>query len=199
VIDVPVTKVNPADVKRSAIVNNAARLFDTHGYHQTSMTDIAESSGLAKPTLYHYFKSKDEILSSIHDEFIDSLLAAQTARWESDQDPVQQLSGIIGDVLTLMDTHRGHVRTFFEHHRELAAGPRALSVQKRTAYRRMVEAVINRGIAERVFRDVDVQLVTLALFGMVNWSYQWYSPGGTKTAEEITESFLSLVMDGIRS
>jgi len=48
--------------RRAEIVEIAARLFDRHGYHSTSMDDIAEAVGLRKPSLYHYFKSKDQIL-----------------------------------------------------------------------------------------------------------------------------------------
>ncbi|MDX6242095.1 MAG: hypothetical protein QOG10_7037, partial [Kribbellaceae bacterium] len=44
--------------RRSEIISAAAQLFNTAGYHQTSMDDIAEKMGLAKPSLYHYYAGK---------------------------------------------------------------------------------------------------------------------------------------------
>src|SRR6516165_1267228 len=60
--------------RKHEIVTAAASVFDRDGYGSTSMDDIARTVGIAKPTLYHYFSSKDEILTSIHEEFIDLLL-----------------------------------------------------------------------------------------------------------------------------
>jgi AcrR family transcriptional regulator len=189
--------ISPADRRRHEIVRCAAELFDTNGYHQTSMSDIAFRAGLAKPTLYHYFRGKDEILYSIHDEFIDLLIDAHGRRLAEGATPAALLRGIIGDVLSVMRTHRGHVRTFFEHHRELADGPRELCVEKRNAYQRSVEAVLSAGIEDGSFRPVDVRLMTLALFGMINWSYQWYTADGPQSEEEIAEKFHALMLDGI--
>ena len=96
-----------ADARRAEVITLAADLFDRHGYASVSMEQIAAAAGMAKPTLYHYFRAKDEILRGIHETFIDLLLGAMT------------------DIFGLMETHRGHVRVFFEHHRELPDAARS--------------------------------------------------------------------------
>ncbi|TAM86917.1 TetR/AcrR family transcriptional regulator, partial [bacterium] len=50
------------DEKRDALLRTAARLFVTEGFHNTSLTRLAESLGVTKPTLYYYLKDKDDIL-----------------------------------------------------------------------------------------------------------------------------------------
>jgi AcrR family transcriptional regulator len=107
------------DERRQEIVRTAADLFDRAGYSSTTMEDIAHAVGIAKPTLYHYFKSKDEILFWIHEEFIDLLINRHEQRLQALLDPNQLLLEVMADILELMETHRGHVRVFFEHHREL--------------------------------------------------------------------------------
>ena len=184
-----------ADVKRRAVVGKAADLFDRAGYHTTSMSELAQAVGLRKPTLYHYFQSKDEILFSIHEEFIDLLLARQRARGSAP--PAECLREVVGDVLSLMDTHPGHVRVFFEHYRELAEPDRATIRAKRDAYFEAVREVVVRGQAEGAFRELDPALVTLALFGMCNWAYQWYRPDGRLTSEAIAELFFDLFTHGL--
>ena len=43
----------------------AVKVFDKYGLHKTTMRDIAESAGMSKSSLYYYFRSKKDILSSV--------------------------------------------------------------------------------------------------------------------------------------
>ena len=58
----------------------SGRAVHEHGYYVASMEDVAAAVGVAKPTLYHFFKSKHDILYAIHDEFIDLLVSEHAAR-----------------------------------------------------------------------------------------------------------------------
>jgi TetR/AcrR family transcriptional regulator, cholesterol catabolism regulator len=161
------------------------------------MQDIAAAVGLRKPTLYHYFTSKDEILYWIHDEFIELLIARHTARVQVAADPEQEVLEVIGDILELMETHHGHVRVFFEHRRELPPAQHEAIERKRSHYQRLVSDSIARGVAAGTFRDVDVPLATLALFGVCNWSYQWYRTGGRLTSRQLADVFFDLLLHGL--
>ena len=59
---------------REEILKNAVKLFKIKGYYNTSMADIATACGIIKGSLYHHFKSKDEVgiegLKYIHDYFV---------------------------------------------------------------------------------------------------------------------------------
>jgi AcrR family transcriptional regulator len=56
------------DLMSNAIVECATALFDERGFSETSLQDIADEIGIQRPSLYHYFKSKDELLSTLlHD------------------------------------------------------------------------------------------------------------------------------------
>jgi AcrR family transcriptional regulator len=184
---------------RDEIVTQAAALFDERGYHQASMEDIAEAVGLRKPTLYHYFKSKSEILFWIHEEFIDLLITRHERRRRSSLGPEQMVLEIMADVLELMETHRGHVRVFFEHHRDLPEEQHAAIERKRLIYRQAVTDEIQRGIDEGVFRPVDAKFATLALFGMCNWAYQWYRADGELRSREIGYVFWDMLRRGIEA
>ncbi len=50
------------DTKLGQILLRSAAPFDSHGYHQTSMANIAEDVGIKKLALDHYVTSKEEIL-----------------------------------------------------------------------------------------------------------------------------------------
>jgi len=188
------TDVN-AERRRREVVAQAAELFDRTGYHTTNVAALAEAAGLRKATLYHYFAGKDEILFLIHEEFID-LLVAKESRRRSLPAP-DALLEVMVDVLELMRTHRGHVRVFFEHHRELPPERRETIRRKRDAYQAAVESIVRRGAGDGSFRDVDPRLTTLAVFGMCNWAYQWYRPDGPLSPREIAERFFDLLLNGL--
>ena len=152
--------------KLREIVDQAAELFDRAGYHQVSMADIAARVGLRKPSLYHYVRSKDEILALIHHEFMDLVIRRHEAREKIAMTSSQRLLEIMADILELMETHRGHVRVFFEHYRELPDEDQQLVRQERDRYEASVEQVIERGIEAGEFWAINVRLTTLALFGM---------------------------------
>jgi len=184
--------------RRSFIIDTAATLFDEHGYHNTSMEDIAEGVGLAKPTLYHYFRSKDEILFEIHNAMIEMILASHQERLPGSPGRWGELlKEMMGDIIRLMETHPGHLRIFFEHHRELPESYKTTIRSKRNRYRDHVRDVIVNGIEAGEFRAVDPDLATLAVLGVANWTYQWLYPAGEYSAEHVTDAFYTYLSHGL--
>ncbi|MBA4537350.1 TetR/AcrR family transcriptional regulator [Bacillus aquiflavi] len=59
--------------KKQFILETAMRLFAQNGFHLTSMQEIAEHSGVAKGSLYTYFRSKEDLMISILN-YYDNLL-----------------------------------------------------------------------------------------------------------------------------
>jgi AcrR family transcriptional regulator len=180
------------------IVNEAARLFNRHGYHLVTMDDIATAVGLQKPSLYHYVRSKDEILALIHRELIDVAVSRLRQRTTKKLSPEERLHAIMTDLLELNATHPGHVRVFFEHHRELPLREQRSIREERDAYAELVEAAIRDGIAAGRFRRVNARIATFAFFGMSNWAYQWFQSAGPLRANEIADIFAELLLNGLR-
>lgn len=185
--------------RRAEIIDRSAALFDARGYHSASMEDIAAAVGIRKTTLYHYFRSKDEILACIHDEFLDLLIERQQQRATLDMRPDQLVLETMEDILELMDTHHGHVRVFFEHHRELPPQAHEAIARKRKHYEEQVRATIRDGVEQGVFRQLDPGMATLALFGTCNWAYQWYDRDGPLSARQIAHTFWDMLLRGIGS
>lgn len=56
---------------RERILTQAERLFAEKDFSGTGIGEIAQRAGIAKSVIYHYFKSKDDILKTLIDDFID--------------------------------------------------------------------------------------------------------------------------------
>jgi TetR/AcrR family fatty acid metabolism transcriptional regulator len=62
--------------KRRQILDAAVRVFARQGFHATRVSDIADEAGVAYGLVYHYFRSKDEVLNELFVERWSLLLTA---------------------------------------------------------------------------------------------------------------------------
>ena len=182
--------------RRVEIVNVAAGLFDEHGFHTTSMAEIARACGLRKPTLYHYFNRKHDILFQIHDELMDLLLARLHHHATAQAPAVARLRGALRDAFKTLTTHRGHVGVFSEYYRELPKEYRPAVAAKRDEYADVFDRLIGEAQAEHAMRPLDPTLTRLSVLGMISWAYQWYDPDGEWDADYVFDFMWGLVTAG---
>ena len=178
----------------------AADLFATRAYEETSMEAIARQVGIRKASLYYYFSSKDDLLAQMHQERLEPIIHAHQRRVDDgDLDPRGLLLAMMSDLVSLMELHPGHLRVLFEYYRELPEPARVNSSELRDRYRRMLVDVLDRGVAEGVFRIADTNLTGLAILGMCSSTYQWFRPAGERTAAQVAQYFYDIVINGIDS
>ncbi len=185
--------------RRGEIIEAAARLFNRLGYHNTSTAAIADEVSTAKGTVYHYFQAKHEILYEIHRIWIEELIERFQENQARTDDVVEIIRHVFLDVLALIDQRPDHVRVFFEFFRELPPDLRAQARARRDLYEALVENTIRRGIDTGAFRAIDPRTQAFALFGMCNWSYQWYRRDGKFDSDEIAEMLFTVFIDGMRA
>jgi AcrR family transcriptional regulator len=186
-----------AEQRIRQIVNEAAKLFDQVGYHSANMEMVAKATNLRKPTLYHYIKSKEEILLRIHQILIDDLGAKHAERVAAGLGREDLLLGIITDILTAIAENRGYVRAFLEHYRELDPAIRQQISGKRQAYFKCITDLVEDGVASGDYFSDDVTLSSLFLLGQVNWAYQWYVPGSSPAPAIIARKMLDTFLYGL--
>ncbi|MFL6599869.1 MAG: TetR/AcrR family transcriptional regulator [Steroidobacteraceae bacterium] len=186
------------DDKRLEIIERCADLFDSGGYHRATMQMLADEVGLGKPTLYHYFASKTEILYAIHQKHIAALIDGLDSEQRLGSSPQQLLIRTCRDILQEIAEHPGYVRAFFEHYGELEGPKRAEIRARRQEYFGKVCDIIKSGVATGVFRKCDVELTALGFLGMCSWAYQWYPPMVDKLApQKLAETLCGTFLQGL--
>lgn len=186
---------SPADRRRQTILRIAEELFDDTGYQTTSMNDIADAVGLRKPTLYHYFSTKAELLYWIHEDYVSGLIAS--AKSIEDDDPASVVRTMMVQMLSAIRARGGKVRAYMEHYRDLDPDSLELMRKKRNEYRLLLESAIQRGIDAGVFRDVDARLATMAVIGATSWSYQWYERWTDESETDLAAGFADIMFHGL--
>jgi AcrR family transcriptional regulator len=88
------TPAHPPPDKRTKLIVTAAKLTQKHGFHRTSLADIAQESGVPLGNVYYYFKTKDELGEALVDRLAASYENLRM-RWEQDADPRRRLEAFI--------------------------------------------------------------------------------------------------------
>lgn len=79
------TMASKGEKTRADIVECARTLFYEHGYDGTSFSQIVDATGLFRGNIYHYFKTKDEILGAVVERYLEDYRAL-LSRWEREHD-----------------------------------------------------------------------------------------------------------------
>ena len=158
------------------------------------MQMLADEVGLGKPTLYHYFPSKNAILFAMHDAHMSALLAGLDGEGESD-DPLDRLRAACIDILRQIAEHPGYVRAFMDHYEDLEGKMRDHIRTQRNAYLQRMRGIIEQGIANGHFRQCDPGLTTLGFLacatGPINGTLHWRSAGRPKMSPTPSASLSS--------
>ena len=182
--------------KIDAIIESAVAAFRMHGYHGTSMEQIADQLLMTKGSLYYYFRDKEEILFAAHDRALDRILAELDRVRSGSGCPCAQVEALI----------RAHIRVMVEgfHGTALALEFGVLSsrrlravVAKRDRFERGLRDLITAGVRAGCFRASDPKLTGLAILGSINWIARWHRPDGPSGAGEVAQRFLDVFMGGL--
>ena len=186
-----------AKVNRDTIIEAAIHLFNQNGYHATSMRDIARAIDIQKPSLYHHFNSKEDILLAILESGMDRLISDLEAIVESSLDCRNKLQAAIQAHAQIIADNPAGAAVFMREDRGLGESYLSKYLDKRDHFERLIRQIVQEGTDTGLFRETDIAITVQALLGMVNWMTRWYRPEGRLTAEQIAERFSDLFLFGL--
>jgi AcrR family transcriptional regulator len=180
--------------RRRELLDAAVRVFAREGFHSARVGDIAEEAGVAHGLLYHYFRSKEDVLETIFRETWQ-LLVSDTDRIAGADVPFrEQLRRFariyLGSWLVTPELIRVLVR-------EIARSPEVSARVDEVAelfvvLRRMIEAAIERG---EVRADCDPRIASLAVYGALEEILTGWVLGQLPGEEEDVERAVVTVVE----
>jgi len=161
------TKSAALEDKRQQLLGAAVRVFARKGFHASRVGDIAEEAGVAHGLLYHYFKSKDQVLEAVFHENWSILVARIENVEETDEPAPDQIRHIAAIVLRtwlhLPDVVRVVIQEFG---RSPELGER---IGELTLPIVALQRVIARGIERGEFRkDIDPAFAATVVYGSID-------------------------------
>jgi TetR/AcrR family transcriptional regulator, cholesterol catabolism regulator len=181
------------DEKLENILRISAQIFAEKGYHQASIRDIAKATKVSLSGLYYYFSSKEELLYLVQDHAFGSLLDALDDLLKGVDDPVRRLQIVVANHLRYFVGNMAEMKVLSHEAGSLTGEYRRRVNAKK---RRLTEVVteILREIRPRP--EVDLRVATFALFGMMNWLYNWYRPEEDLSVEGLADQISRLFLHG---
>jgi TetR/AcrR family transcriptional regulator, cholesterol catabolism regulator len=183
--------------RRDSLLAKAAQLFREKGYHATTMKDIAAELEILPGSLYHHIDSKESLLLEIMRRGIEVLLERVRPVAASDLPPDLKLREVIRIHIVSIAEHPDVLSVFLHELKSLPRGQRGEQMQLRDEYDRLLSAILEEGIARKLFRPVRPRVITFAILGMLNWLYAWYRPDGSLSPEEIAQEYYALIWQGL--
>lgn len=181
------------------VLRRAVDLFNRQGYDGTSMGDLAAALGLTKSAIYHHVASKESLLAAALDEALDGLSTAidgalahgPASAYDRLRLAVRESVGVLVahlPAVTLLLRVRGNSPV------EVAALERRRLLDERLA------GLVRAAVEERSLRaDLDPEVVSRLVFGMVNSLVEWYRPDGPLDPHRLADAVVDLAFEGLHA
>jgi AcrR family transcriptional regulator len=194
-------KAPPID-RRRQILDAAVRVFARQGFHSCRVADIADEAGVAYGLVYHYFRSKDQVMNELFTERWSLLLAA-----------IEEIDGREVSARDKLDGVAGFIIDSYRHDPELmqviiVEVTRAANSFGRThlpeinrAYE-SIEKIIADAQKNGDFRDdIDPRLASMWFYGAIEqilsgWVFEQI-PAGTGDFDRAREMLIETLCDGL--
>jgi AcrR family transcriptional regulator len=171
--------------RREQILQAAQKLFADQGFRETNLNDVAIQLGFRRQAVYHYFRSKEDILYELIDRAGKAVAVSAQATMDADRPPAELLAAVVRNHVRQLLTNIDVFRIQFTELSKLT-GDRADTLRRdMSAYVRGIAKVIEAGQKDGTFVDVPPMQQALLIIGMCNGTTEWY--GVTRTRRSIDE------------
>jgi AcrR family transcriptional regulator len=188
------------DQKLEFILRTSAGIFAQKSYHSTSMREISRATKVSLAGLYHYCKSKEELLFLIQDNCFGRVLERLEERLQDVVDPVSKLSIFIENHLSFFAANMSEMKVLSHEAESLQGDLHAHVSTRKEKYTKLARKILRELQEQQEFKSqIDLTVATYALFGMMNWIYNWYDPRGKLKVADLSHNLTQLFLSGFLS
>jgi AcrR family transcriptional regulator len=185
------------EVKREAVIRAAAHAFNEHGYHHTSLDDIAAALGVTKPTVYYYVTNKEQLLFEC---FLAGLRPIREALRDAEHLPGsarERLEAVIRGYAAAIASEYGWcmVRA---HDQDLGPEMRRQINALKSEIDQGIRRLLRAGMEDGSIEPCDPKIAAFALAGALNWIAHWYRADQPLSAGEIADAFARFFAHGLQ-
>jgi len=178
---------------RGRLLREAARLFRDKGYERTTVRDLAAAVGIQSGSLFHHFRTKEEILKAVMVETIRLNTALMQAAVDAADTHRDKLQALVRAELESINGQTGEAMAVlvFEW-RSLSEDSQSYVLELRDIYEQLwldvLEALRREGVLA-----ADPFVVRRMLTGALSWTVTWYRPSGGMTLDDLTAQVVAMM------
>lgn len=184
------------------VLDAAAKIFRDFGYAGTTMRAIAEEADLQAGSIYYHYKSKDELIGAVLDIGINAVTDSVKHAMDSlpeDADGFTRIETAIRAHLTAIIEFGDYTLATRRVFGQVPEAIRAKNLKLRDSYAAMWQQILEAAQRSGELRtDASLTLARLFILGALNWTVEWYKPGGRSIAQ-VAHEFAGLITSGLRA
>jgi len=174
-----------------------APLFAYKGYHSTSMREIARELGMNQSSLYHYFRSKEEILFELMNDAVDNALTTLKEICAGDLLPRDKLYNILHFYTRYYAGAPERLILLVNEQNSLSPEHRRILVEKQREYVYIFKDVFEELKGNRLTKEIPHSVAIFAFLGMVHYTIIWYHKNGPIGLERLADIFVEIFTKGV--
>lgn len=184
------------ELKRQAIIREAARIFSRRGCHGATLDDVADRLGVSKTALYRYVRNKNDLLYACHEEAMDIADRSMTTGEAAGTSGLRKIQIGLTAYLSEMIGELG-VPVLILEENALQGEEAERIYARRDAFELRMRGLVSEGITDGSILPVNPKLAVFTLLGAIHWVTKWYRPDGGWTAEDVSEALIELATRGL--
>jgi len=183
--------------KLQVILRHAAQVFCDKGYEGASIRDISRSSGVSLAGLYHYIKSKQELLYLIQIHTFKTIVARLEKRLAGVSEPVEKLRILVHNHLDYFLQHPVEMKVLAHEDEALEGTFRKEVLEVKRRYVEIALEIFEEMRKAGAVRRLNPRVAVLSLFGMMNWTYTWHRAAADPQADALAETIAGMFLHGV--
>lgn len=184
------------ELKRKAIIREAARIFSRRGCHGAALDDVADRLGVSKAALYRYVRNKSDLLFACHDEAMEIANRTLADGERAGRTGLEKIQLGMQAYLAEMIGELGVPVLILEEN--ALQGEEAEAIYAlRDAYEARMRALVEVGIADGSIVPMNPKLAVFMLLGAIHWVTKWYKPDGAWSADDASDALIELATRGL--
>ncbi|ASR37677.1 hypothetical protein BAY61_24735 [Prauserella marina] len=190
----------PDPERYAEIVEAAAEVILDKGYSATSIQDIADRVGILKGSLYHYVRSKEDFLYKIIKDVYDEAISDMHTVTEGARDPLEKLAAFVRAHVLFAADHLVPYTIQVREFDRLSEHRRAEIREGGETYVVVLQRILEEGQREGVIDGgIDPRLASIMITGELNSMTRWYRPDGPRTADQLADVYVGMIVSSVAS
>jgi AcrR family transcriptional regulator len=178
---------------------SAEKLFRQRGYAAIGMRELAKAVGIEAPSIYNHYKSKDELLGEICFDIAAQFFQAFDEAVAREDKLPKKLKAAIKAHIGVIAINIEASEVFFNEWMFLEEPNLGKFKKQRHDYEMKFRDLLDRGIKEGDFKEMNSKLIAFAIFSALNATHELYASNEKLSQQEIADSICELLLKGLKT
>ncbi|OTG80068.1 TetR/AcrR family transcriptional regulator [Acinetobacter sp. ANC 4648] len=183
------------DTPRGRLLSGAAYLFHKQGYAKTTVRELAQFIGIQSGSLFHHFKSKDDILANVMEQTIIYNHSRLEEAVQSSNNPEQQLKQLIKAELISITGDTGSAMAVLVYEWFALSTEKQNELLKRRNHYEDIWLSVIQSLCDDGKIQHDAFIWRRLIGGAIAWTVTWFNPNGKVSMNELTETVWEMAMN----